>query len=272
MLAYRKKKTESADTMSPASKMTSPLTLLRLAIGFLTIIPIRADSQSAASPDARDLACSVRAFPAVGLLLGGVLVSLYWPLGRLLPAALTAVLLVAVHALVSGGLHLDGLADTFDALGSRGNAARKLVVMRDSRIGAHGAVALTLLLVGKVLLVMHLVDQQAASRALFLMPLLPRFGVVVLIVLFPYARRSGLGSPFAGAGLAELAAAAGVSAILFLPFSNVGAWAGASAALAVQLAFARLLSRKLGGLTGDVYGASVELGELSFIAAYAAFC
>src|SRR5581483_615259 len=117
------------------------------AFTFLTRLPLRTGvAAGGAGVDmAADLGRSLPYFPVVGAVLGGALVGAGRLLEGRLPAGLTAVLLVALLALLTGGLHLDGLADLFDALGGgRGDRARMLDIMRDSRIGAHGAVALCL--------------------------------------------------------------------------------------------------------------------------------
>jgi adenosylcobinamide-GDP ribazoletransferase len=212
-----------------------------------------------------DLGRSVSFFPLVGLVLGFALTGLAAALAGIMSPWLVAVLLAAVLALLTGGLHLDGFADVFDALGGgRGDRARMLEIMRDSRIGAHGAAALNLLLIAKVAGL-----AQAAERrdllALLAFPTIGRWLAALLVVLFPYARPEGVGRAFSGeagrlqAGIATAIAAVTLAVLgppLILPALGAGV---------IVFGFAFWLHRRLGGMTGDVYGASIELGEVAML-------
>lgn len=225
------------------------------ALGFLTRIPV-----PSASFSERELARSAGFFAWVGALLGALL----WALSALAVPALgertSALVLVAAWAWLTGGLHLDGLADAVDGLsGGRGQPARILEIMRDSRIGSHGALALLLVVLLKAAALEGVLSLEPAS--LCLAPVLARFLCCALIVGFPYAREDGLGAAFRGRvgwpelllGLPPLAAAvfwAGPAALW-------GVFAGTAAALWMALRF----RRRIAGLTGDVYGAAIELAE-----------
>lgn len=228
------------------------------AFAFLTRIPIPGGG------GAGDLARSVVWFPLVGAALGAIL----WGAARALTGHLTpgvlAVALVSLHALLSGGLHLDGLADTFDAWGGgRGERARMLEIMRDSRIGAHGAAALALLLAGKIVAVTDLIAR-GTLWPLLAAPAVARWAVVPLIMLFPYARPNGLGSPFQERHR-KIDLLAATLLVATLPYwFGAGALRAGALAMAAALLLALALSRRLGGLTGDVYGAAVEIAELVF--------
>ena len=229
------------------------------AFSFLTRLPIPGVAGE------RELGRSVVWFPLVGAAMGAVLVGAARAGARLghLPPGLLAVALVALLAAMSGGLHLDGLADTFDALGGgRGDRARMLEIMRDSRIGAHGAAALFLVLIAKTFAIGDLLAR-GADWALFVTPVLARWAVVPLIVFFRYARPSGLGDPFRRhAGAAQVAAATALPLALAV-WAGGGTFAAGGAALGVALALGAWLNRRLAGLTGDVYGAAIELAELA---------
>jgi adenosylcobinamide-GDP ribazoletransferase len=233
-----------------------------VALAFLTRLPARAGEVSA-----QELARALAAFPAVGLVLGLLQWGAAWLLGRTRATELAAIVLVALHALATGALHLDGVADVCDGLsGGRGDRARTLAIMRDSRIGAHGAVALVLVLLAKVALVRRVLAA-AAPWALCAAPIAARFAVVPLMLWFPYAREEGLGSAFsAHAGRRELARATLVALACLAPF-GARALVPALCALGSALAWALFMKHKLGGLTGDVYGAAIELAELVFFAA-----
>lgn len=228
---------------------------LLCAIGFLTRIPVPSASFSQA-----ELARSAGFFAWVGALLGALL----WALGALVVPALgerlSALLVVAAWAWLTGGLHLDGLADSVDGLsGGRGQPARILEIMRDSRIGSHGALALVLLVLLKTYALEGLLSFDMAGVCLA--PVLARFLCSALIVGFPYVREEGLGAAFRGRvgrlelslGVPPLAAAVWLAG----PSAVWGVLAGTAAALWLALRF----RRRIAGLTGDVYGAAIELAE-----------
>jgi adenosylcobinamide-GDP ribazoletransferase len=234
---------------------------INVAFAFLTRLPLR--SRSAVT--AVELGRALLWFPLVGAALGGVLVTAERLLAGRLAHGLLAVGLVAALALLTGGLHLDGLADTFDALGGgRGDRVRMLEIMRDSRIGAHGAAALCLLLMAKVF---ALGETLARGQIwpLFAFPIVARWAVIPLVIFFRYARPEGLGKDFHGHGRAAHLAGATALAAALLVWIGPAAIAPALAAVGVALAFGWMLDRRLGGLTGDVYGAAIELAELAFL-------
>jgi adenosylcobinamide-GDP ribazoletransferase len=239
---------------------TTLLRRLTLAFAFLTRLPV----PSAAS-DEVDVGRSVAFFPLVGLVLGAILAASASLLAGRLPSSVLAVLLVALHATLSGGLHLDGVADTFDALGAAGaDRARRLEILRDSRIGAHGAAALVLVLLLKVT-ALHALLASGRVAALVAFPVVGRCSAVLLIALFPYARSSGLGAAFHAHVRARDALAASVVAALAVLVPGGSAWLAAVLSAVLALAFAGFVARRFGGVTGDVCGAAIELSEVAFL-------
>jgi adenosylcobinamide-GDP ribazoletransferase len=231
------------------------------AVGFLTRLPVPTPVLSDA-----EFAHAAAYFSWVGLGLGVALEGLSWLCRLRLDAAATGVLLVTALAWWTGALHLDGLADTFDGLsGARGRPERALEIMRDSRIGAHGASALVLGLLAKSVLCAALCTRQLVWVA----PLVGRYACTLALAWFPYARTSGLGASFAGrVGRRELVI--GAVPLVLLVRSPALALAG-GVGLAAALLLALRVKRTLGGLTGDVHGALIELTELSVLLALAAF-
>lgn len=213
----------------------------------------------------RTLGGAVAFLPLVGLVIGGVLFGVGTLAKPHVSSLGTAFLITVTWAWLTGGLHLDGLADTFDGLsGGRGDRARTLEIMRDSRIGTHGAAALVLLLIGKVAFTADLVATQ--THVLWLIPVAARAAVVPAIAWFPYARPDGLGR-----AMHDNAKASGVlMAQVFLHVTLLGVgfvhWPRVVAAFVVTAAVSVWLARKLGGLTGDTYGACIELAELAALA------
>ena len=179
-------------------------------------------------------------------------------------------LLAASLAALTGGFHLDGVADLFDAAGGgRGDRARMLAIMRDSRIGAHGAVALVLILLVKTAALADLVSRRDLLP-LLACPALGRWAVTPLLAFFPYARAEGVGRAFSGrVGRGQVAVASGI-VILVVGVLGLRMALPAVGALASAVALGLWLRRLLGGLTGDVYGAAVEIAETTALVIAAA--
>lgn len=231
-----------------------------LALAFLTRLPVRVGAHAA-----RDVGRAVAFFPLVGLVLGLVLALAARLLAGRVPGSVAAVLLAALLAVLSGGLHLDGLADTFDALGASGaSRVLRLEILRDSRIGAHGAAALALGLLLKVT-ALHAVLATPSLATIVLFPAVGRLAAVPVVLLFPYARTEGLGAAFHAYALPRDALAAAAIVLVALGVLDGAAWRAALAAVLVALAFASFVARRLGGVTGDVCGAVIELAEIVFL-------
>lgn len=190
----------------------------------------------------------------------------YWGAGvgliALAPSAAAAALLLALTVFLTRGLHLDGLADTVDGLGGGGTAEARLAIMKDSRLGAFGAVSLVLVLLLKYSFFLVLFDQ-GREQCLSLFPLISRWGLVLLAGLAPYARPGGgLGKAMTEGANPGLLAGATISALV-LSFLAAGYPGVISLGLAglVVWGLSRYFRRRLGGVTGDVYGAANEILE-----------
>lgn len=241
--------------------MLAPLRHIGGAFRFLTVLPVPG-SQPGEGERGRILAW----FPLPGLALGAAAAGAGWLLAGHLAPLVSAALIVAALAWLTGALHLDGLADVADGLGGgHGDPARAMSIMRDSRIGAFGATALVLVLAIKVVAVAELLGRPGTPWALVCAPVLARFAAVPLVVFFPYARPEGLGKAFHDqAGARELAIAALLAAAT-VAAAGPRTLLPAGGALAVAAALALLVRRRLGGLTGDAYGAAIELAESAFL-------
>jgi adenosylcobinamide-GDP ribazoletransferase len=214
-------------------------------------------------------------FPLVGILLGSVGAGVLVLGSPWVGAGVAAALAVTCLAWLSGGLHLDGLADTIDGFSAgRGNRERTLEVMSDSRIGAHGAVGLIILLQLKWALLVRLTELELGvahvCAALVSTLAVSRCCAAVLIVVCPAAKPQGLGTLFRVPRAGRYAAlsvfwclAVGACAYgLLLPGSQVNALWGLGLGLTVAVTSAAATVRRLGGLTGDTLGAIVEVSEV----------
>lgn len=227
-----------------------------LALQFLTCLPVSLKTL----PTPADWGRSVLAYPLIGLLIGLLLVGFQHLIGHADPL-LQAALLTTAWALVTGGLHLDGLADSADAwVGGHGNRERTLTIMKDPRSGPAGVSTLALTLLLKFAALVILI-KLGAWPALLLVPLLGRTSLLALLLSTPYVRPGGMGSALA-AHLPRMPALLTLflvaTAILF---TGKAGWIVLTMALASWLLLRWLMMRRLGGITGDTLGATVELTE-----------
>lgn len=227
---------------------------LLAALGFLTRLPVPARVFDDTQAQRRSLPW----YPLVGLLLGWVLMALAWLLRHADPLLAAAVVLVAWVA-ATGGLHLDGLADSADAwVGGLGDRERTLAIMKDPRCGPAGVVALMLVLLLKFPALVVLL--RAGDTGLWLAPLLGRAGLTAFFLWVPYVRRAGLGSRLLGASRRACMVTLAGTSLLTL----VAGWHGLYAlgvAVCVWLAWVRSGRRRIGGFTGDTAGAATEMIE-----------
>ncbi|MGQ9688358.1 MAG: adenosylcobinamide-GDP ribazoletransferase [Desulfobaccales bacterium] len=229
-----------------------------LALTFLTVFPwVRLGQVTPA-----DLARSLFWFPWVGALLGLVFWGAGIALEALFPAPAAAALLLALTVVMTRGLHLDGLADTVDGLGGGRTPEASLAIMKDSRLGAFGALSLVVVLLLKFAFFLALLEHKS-EQVLLIFPLVSRWGLVLLAALAPYARPGGgLGQAMTeGAtwprtlwttvfALALSFLAGGAAGPLFLILAGLVVWG-----------LSYYFRRRLGGVTGDVYGAVNEILE-----------
>jgi len=236
------------------------VTGLVAAARYLTIVPI----PGAAPGRANGFGGAAVWFPVVGLGLGAVLVGVDRVTALLFPSLLAALLTVTAWKLLTGGLHLDGLADCLDGLVGR-DREHRLAIMRDSRIGTFGAVGLILFLMLEIVALSGM-DWNARWRTLLVAPTIGRATPPLLARLFPAAPGEGQGAAFAGAVRRRTAITAIIVAVVvaLIAFGASGLVALALA-LAVALLAARFLTARVGGITGDVLGAVVEVAELTVL-------
>ena len=217
---------------------------------------------------AEDFGRSTRFFPLVGLVLGICYALAAWLLLYAFGMrSLTAALLLILPLLLTGGLHADGFMDTADGVFSGRDRARKLEIMKDSRVGAFGVVSFVMLMFVQFALLSDMAWPLLVP-ALFVMPIIGRLAMVLAVACFPYAREDGMGKTFADmADRSTVVIAALTTAVLVLPWGVL-----ATAALVLgtlfALLFCRTMTNILGGVTGDVYGAATVLTETLVLAVF----
>lgn len=235
-----------------------------LAVQFLTRLPV----QSAGLYTPARMAASVRYYPLVGLLIGGIAAGVFWVAYQVFSVPIAVLLSMAASLVLTGAFHEDGLADTFDGIGGGHSPDQSLEIMKDSRIGTYGCTALMIVLglkavalsgLSPVLLPITMVAGHSLSR----------FSSLMVIATSRYVRKEGTGKPVAQ----------GASSIsLIIAFATCGLiialWATLQSPLALAYALGGLVlghlimrlffERKLGGYTGDTLGAVQQLSELGF--------
>jgi adenosylcobinamide-GDP ribazoletransferase len=237
----------------------------KLALGFLTAIPISTDP-----PQPGDLGRAALWFPLVGLGLGAILASAFYGLSFLFQPLLVSALVVALWATLTGGLHLDGLADCCDGLFATATPERRLEIMRDPRLGSFGVIGLVLFFILKVLALTFATLDAPATHVLLMLfaPALARW-LILPVALQPQARAGGLGADFAS-GLKPIILV--LSALVPLALIIIGGPRFIIAALVACLSTGVIIliaRSRLGGVTGDVFGLTVELAELAILLVFA---
>jgi adenosylcobinamide-GDP ribazoletransferase len=231
---------------------------LLAAIRFLTIAPVPGRWGTAEA----DLASSVPWFPVIGLTLGAIAAAVAWGLSLIAPPLVVAGTIIVVLLSFSGCLHLDGLSDTADGFLSSRSCERILEIMKDSHIGAMGVIAVVCSLLLKFASLASL-SEATLWRAVLLMPLAGRCAIVVHMAILPYARPSGLGAIFYGRSVRWTAiwsvALFAAAAWSILGMQGMVVWA---ACIVASLLFSAYTYRKIGGATGDTFGAICELIEV----------
>jgi adenosylcobinamide-GDP ribazoletransferase len=238
----------------------------RLALMLLTRLPVGRIAM------AMPMGAAFWAYPLAGAvvgLIGGLAAAAVLVVG--LPAEAAALAALGATALATGALHEDGLADSADALGGH-DAPTRLAIMKDSRIGSYGVIALILTLGLRAVLIVALAEAGAAAliAGLVVAGAASRAGLPAMLRHLPPARASGLGQLAAQGGSAAgagIAAGLGAAALMALP----GGPLAAPLVALICLGAGRLARRRLGGVTGDVLGATQVLAEIAILATLAAF-
>lgn len=239
--------------------MHQQLRLLFTALCFFTRLPLI----RWAGNSEQDLNHSVRYFPLVGLIVGSIAALSWWLSAQLLPHPVAIIISMISTILVTGGFHEDGLADCCDGLGGGWSQQQILTIMKDSRIGSYGSLALIMALLLKF------ASLQAIAPTLLPLILITAHGLsrlasVLLIASLSYVKETGKAKPLAqhiSPGELLIAVASGLLPLTLLPFPLLAALIPV---LLGWLYFQRLLHKQIGGYTGDCLGAMQQIAELCF--------
>ncbi|MBM4447453.1 MAG: adenosylcobinamide-GDP ribazoletransferase [Chloroflexi bacterium] len=225
------------------------------ALQFLTIFPTPLRHEVTAKTSGQSLPY----FPLVGLILGTILLGLNYGLTFILPPSVVNALLIIALVILTGAHHLDGFIDTCDGIIAGKSKKERLAIMSDSKVGAFGIVGAILLL----LLKYASLSSSPILPALLLMPTLSRWAMVSIIFTFPYAKRSGMGLAFKrGATWQKLTIATVLALIVAVALLKLWGLVLMAALWLIAFGIASCFRSRLGGLTGDTYGAINELAEV----------
>jgi len=244
--------------------MMQQIRLFFIALQFFTRLPI----PSWVGFEASWLQHASRYFPLVGCVVAAIAAGVYFAAALVLPAPVAAVLSTAASIYLTGAFHEDGFADTCDGLGGGMTRERVLEIMKDSRVGAYGAIGIVCMLAAK-LSALAMLPPRLAVGALFLAHPLSRLAAASLIWKLEYVRGEGKAKPLAQQMTGSELAIAAVTALLPAPFLLAAGWISWNTLLVAMLAAllgAVWLGRKLqvciGGYTGDGLGAVQQLAEV----------
>lgn len=257
---------------------SEPLFHFRVAVQFLTRFPIRLSR----APSETDISRCGLYFPLIGAMIGALLWLLHYLfLSIQLPTQMTAALLLAAGYLMTGGFHIDGLADTLDGFGGSFDPNKKLEIMRDSRIGTYGTLAVVVFSLCRYAAYLNIPNEAALSY--FLLPLAwGRYSSLVLIRLLPYANPSHTDQPLKKVSSKPVVENLRKSELLLASVGIlVSTWLllGSQLSLIVIISFAiaiivlkRVALEQINGITGDVLGASNLIVEILLLCVILAHC
>lgn len=232
-------------------------------MSFLTVLPV---ANADGSPGER---LGRAYFPAIGAVIGLVATLAYTLAAAATTTLLGAAAAVAVLAVLTGAIHLDGLADSADGLLGRGDATRRLEVMRDPRLGSYGVTAIAVFLLLEVAAISSMSPARAFA-GLVIGGTLSRLATLAVISFVPYVRASGLGVAAWDARHRRLDLVVGsVTAAVVCLLDWRRALVAIPLVALVAVSLVALARRRIGGATGDICGATAELGQLAVLLVFA---
>lgn len=223
--------------------------------------------------DMEEMGKSMKYFPLVGIILGLIMYSFVKILSLYINSSLLiAVLILMIYVILTGGIHLDGLSDTFDGIFSYRSKQRMLEIMKDSRVGANGVMSLVLyFLLGTILIAEVETLEVPMGAVILLFPVIGRMNSVLNCAVSEYARSSGMAKAFVeNTGFKDFVVALLIT--LIYTYGVIVYFALSISIIAVPLLmallgyyFAKVMKKKIGGVTGDTLGAILELTQLATV-------
>lgn len=231
---------------------------LILLIQFLTRIPINIHLDV----KREDLSKAIIYFPIVGYIIGGILSLIYLGFNDYIDQLILVFLIVMIQVIITGGLHIDGLSDTFDGIYSGRKKEKILIIMKDPNVGTFGVLSIFFVIMLKVLLLYKISNNML--WVLLLMPVFSRFCVILASYIGNYARENGLGNLFIEQ-VTKLQLFIGTIFTLIPIYFIQEIYIGLILNLIFTIWFVKYISNKIDGITGDTLGAIVEINEVIFI-------
>lgn len=236
-----------------------------LALQFFSVIPVKKQLPM----EKMHITAMYAMLPVLGLIFGSVLAGSVWLLRNMTDASplLIGFAVVVISVILTGGLHMDGLADTGDAYFSYQDRDKRLAIMGDPRIGAFGTMVLLLSIIGKIIIVAELI-QTVSLMLVFLIPVLSRIGLLALFSSTNSAKPKGLAAFFqkqADHGKLRLVVIGFIAISLAILIWSMGIWTALILLILLLVSFGIYRAwclRNFGGVTGDLFGAYVEGVEI----------
>lgn len=235
-------------------------------VQFFTSIPIPIKIEC----DEKDYGEGLVLAPFIGLILGLLICLVYKVLSFLLPINISSAFLIVVYVVLTGGLHLDGLGDTFDGLFSNRSKEKILEIMRDSRVGTNAVLALVSIILLNYALINGLEASGSLISALMLFPVAGRIGSLFGAGVSIYARKTeGLGKSFIDyCGKKEMLLGGAVAIVIFSAILGLKGLIMAPLMMITALLITKIFTKKIQGATGDILGAVCELNQTTFLLLY----
>ncbi|MCC3670423.1 MULTISPECIES: adenosylcobinamide-GDP ribazoletransferase [Terrisporobacter] len=237
---------------------------------FMTRIPIKADIGFD-----EEFHKSIVYFPLVGFVIGLISFFIGSLAIRIFDPFITSILIVAGEVILTGGLHIDGLGDTFDAIYSNRDKDRMLEIMKDSRLGTNSLLAILFLVLIKIGLLNSAINSNLMYLIIF-MPMISRLGVIIMLYKTVTPRKVGMGNIFIGKATLGMFITAivytiviivAISKFIFLStdFNIIILLLSIVVVMIFDYLFKNHIYKKIDGVTGDILGCTIELGELIFL-------
>jgi len=241
------------------NKITKYLKGFLIQIQFLTRIPLFIKINF----DEECFAGGIIFAPIIGFLIGALLIPVYLITNIFNNMLITSVVIVFVELIITGGLHIDGLADTCDGFFSGRPKEKILEIMKDSRIGTNGAIGIIMVIIFKIIF-LYSIDKNYFIQTLLIFPMLGRLNIIWSAGLSKYARESkGMGSKITElTGLKQIIISSIICLLPGLIISQIKFVLIFLITISFAVLFTLYSKKKIGGVTGDIFGAVIEITEV----------